>query len=260
MEQEHPPAEAPAEAASPPAETPAAVRIESKGVSATADAATIAEITPKKWAGKFESPEALEQAYAEAQKLIGQRRIDSPESLADKAGVKLEELTAAYMADGKIPPTALEALEKAGIGRAFAERIVQGEAARVKYAQGEVDRVVQQVTEIAGGAVQRDTVLNWAAASLPKADIEKMNARLNDPQQAVSAIRELMFMHQQAVGSGKARPLVSGMAPVAEAPGFTNSAQVVAAFAAARRQGYLDEATKRRLANTPEHILQGINR
>lgn len=260
MEQEHPPAEAPAEAASPPAETPGAVRIESKGAAATADMATIAEITPKKWAGKFDSPEALETAYAEAQKLIGQRRIDSPEALAEKAGVKLEELTTAYMADGKLPLAAVEALEKAGIGRAFAERIVQGEAARVRYAQGEVERVVQQVTEIAGGAVQRDTVLNWAASSLPKADIEKMNARLNDPAQAVSAIRELMFMHQQAVGAGKARPLVSGIAPVAEAPGFTNSAQVVAAFAAARRQGYLDEATKRRLANTPSHILQGINR
>lgn len=261
MQQEHQPAEAPAQAAAPPkAEAPEAVRIESKGVSATADPATIAEITPKKWAGKFESPEALEQAYAEAQKLIGQRRIDSPEALAEKAGVKLEELTTAYLADGKIPPTALDALEKAGIGRAFAERIVQGEAARVRNAQVEVERVVQQVTEIAGGQSQRDTVLNWAAASLPKADIETMNRRLNDPGQAVSAIRELMFMHQQAVGAGKARPLVSGIAPAAEAPGFTSSDQVVAAFAAARRHGYLDEATKRRLANTPQHILQGINR
>jgi hypothetical protein len=50
------------------------------------------------------------------------------------------------------------------------------------------------------------------------------------------------------------------MAPVADAAGFSTSDQVVAAFAAARRQGYLDETTKRRLANTPQHILQGINR
>lgn len=261
QQEQQPPAEAPVQQEAPPtAEAPAAVRIESKGVSATVTEAEIAKIAPKKWAGKFESPEALEQAYAEAQKLIGQRRIDSPEALAEKAGVKLEELTTAYLADGRIPPTALEALEKAGIGRAFAERIVQGEAARVRYAQGEVERVVQQVTEIAGGAVQRDTVLNWAAASLPKADIETMNKRLNDPGQAVSAIRELMFMHQQAVGAGKARPLVSGIAPVAEAPGFSTSDQVVAAFAAARRQGYMDEATRRRIANTPQHVLQGINR
>lgn len=260
METEHPPAEAPAEAVPPPAEMPEVVRIESKGISATATDATIAEIAPKKWAGKFDSPEALEKAYAEAQTLIGSRRIDSPEALAEKAGIKLEELTTAYLADGKLPTTALEALEKAGIGRAFAERIVQGEAARIKFAQTEVERVVQQVTDIAGGAVQRDNVLNWAAGNLPKADIEAMNKRLNDPSQAVSAIRELMFMHQQAVGAGKARPLVSGMAPVADSPGFTSSDQVVAAFAAARRQGYLDEATRRRLANTPKHLLQGIDR
>lgn len=260
MDQEHQPAEAPAQAASPPAESPGAVRIESKGVSAIADTAAIAEIAPKKWAGKFDSPEALETAYAEAQKLISQRRIDSPEALAERAGVKLEELTTAYMADGKLPLTAVEALKNAGIAPAFVERIVQGEAARVRNAQVEVERVVSQVTEIAGGAVQRDTVLNWAASSLPKADIETMNRRLNDPAQAVSAIRELMFMHQQAVGAGKARPLVSGIAPAAEAPGFTNSAQVVAAMSAARRQGYMDEATKRRIANTPQHILQGINR
>lgn len=260
MQQEHQPAEAPAEAAPAPEGTPGTVRIESKGVSAVADTAAIAEIKPKKWAGKFESPEALEQAYAEAQKLIGQRRIDSPESLAEKAGVRLEELTTAYLADGKVPPAALQALEKAGIGPAFAERIVQGEAARVRNAQVEVERVVSQVTDIAGGQVQRDTVLNWASSNLPAADIETMNRRLNDPAQAVSAIRELMFMHQQAVGAGKARPLVSGIAPVAEAPGFSNPAQVVAAFAQVRLQGYMDESTKRRIANTPTHILQGINR
>ena len=260
MDQEHQPAEAPDNGMPPPAEMPEAVRIESKGVSATVTAEDIATIKPKRWAGKFESPEALEQAYTEAQKLIGQRRIDSAESLAEKAGVKLEELTTAYIADGKLPQAAIDALEKVGLGRSFAERIVQGEAARVKNAQAEVERVVSKVTDIAGGAVQRDTVLNWAAASLPKADIESMNKRLNDPGQAVSAIRELMFMHQQAVGSGKARPLVSGMAPVADAAGFSTSDQVVAAFAAARRQGYLDETTKRRLANTPQHILQGINR
>lgn len=260
MEQEHPPAEAPATDAPPPAEMPTAVRIESKGISAVANTTSLAEIAPKKWAGKFDSPEALEKAYAEAQALIGSRRIDSPEALAEKAGIKLEELTTAYLADGKLPVAAVEALEKAGIGRAFAERIVQGEAARVKYAQGEVERVVQQVTDIAGGAVQRDTVLNWAASNLPKAEIERMNGRLNNPEEAVSAIRELMFMHQQAVGSGKARPLVSGIAPVADAPGFTSSDQVVQAMAAARRQGYLDEATRRRIANTPNHILQGINR
>jgi hypothetical protein len=261
MQQEQAPAEAPAQQGAPPeAEAPTAVQIQSKGVSAVATEAMIAEIAPKKWAGKFESPEALEQAYAEAQKLIGQRRIDSPEALAEKAGVKLEEMTTAFIADGKIAPAHLEALDKAGIGRAFAERLIQGEAARVKYAQSEVDRVIGQVTEIAGGATQRDTVLNWAAASMPKGDIEAMNRRLNDPSQAVSAIRELMFMHQQAVGAGKARPLVQGMAPVAEAPGFSTSDQVVSAYAAARRQGYMDEATRRRIANTPMHLLQGINR
>jgi hypothetical protein len=261
MQQEQAPAEVPVQQEAPPvAEAPPAVQIQSKGVSAVATEATIAEIAPKKWAGKFESPEALEQAYAEAQKLIGQRRIDSPEALAEKAGVKLEEMTTAFIADGKIAPAHLEALDKAGIGRALAERLIQGEAARVKYAQSEVDRVIGQVTEIAGGATQRDTVLNWAAASMPKGDIETMNRRLNDPSQAVSAMRELMFMHQQAVGAGKARPLVQGMAPVAEAPGFSTSDQVVSAYAAARRQGYMDEATRRRIANTPMHLLQGINR
>jgi hypothetical protein len=254
-------AEAPSQQGTPPAaEVSPAVTMDMHGGVAATATETSAPTQPRKWAGKFESPEALETAYAEAQKLIGQRRIDSPESLAEKAGIKLEELTSTYLADGKLPPAALEALERAGIGKAFAERIVQGEAARVQQAQSAVERVVQQVTEIAGGQVQRDTVLNWAAANMPKAEIESMNTRLNDPAQAVSAIRELMFMHQQAVGAGKARPLVSGIAPVAEAPGFTSTDQVVAAMAQARRQGYIDESLRRRIANTPEHIMQGRNR
>lgn len=218
------------------------------------------QIAPKKWAGKFESPDQLEKSYQELEKKLGERRVESPEQLAERAGVRLEDITTAYLADGQIPPHHLAAMDKAGIGPQMAERLIQGEAAKVKFAQTQVQQAVSEVTNLAGGQAQRDNILNWAAGSLSKDDISRLNDRLADASQAVSAMRELMFMHQQAVGAGKAQPLVHGMTPVAMAPGFSTPSQVTQAFAQVRAQGYMDEDTKRRLANTPMHILQGISR
>lgn len=258
QEQETPPPNAEPNASSAP--PPDAAQIPSTPTQAAAHTADTPQIAPKKWAGKFENPDQLEKSYQELEKKLGERRVDSPEQLAERAGVKLEDITTTYLADGRIAPHHLAAMEKAGIGAQMAERLIQGEAAKVKFAQTQVQQAVSEVTNLAGGQAQRDNILNWAAGSLPKDDIARLNARLGDPSQAVSAMRELMFMHQQAIGAGKAQPLVQGMTPVAMAPGFSTPSQVTQAFAQVRAQGYMDEDTKRRLANTPMHILQGISR
>jgi len=260
QEPQTPPPETASASSPEPALAPAHIPSEPKAAAPTQKPENTQQIAPKRWAGKFENPEALEQAYAEAQKLIGQRRVDSPEALAERAGVKLEDITTSYLADGKIAPHHLEAMEKAGVGRAMAERIIQGEAARVQLAQTQVQRAIDEVTNMAGGAAQRDNVLNWAAGSLSKDDISRLNARLADPAHATSAMRELMFMHQHAVGAGKAAPLVQGLTPAATAAGFSSVDDVVSAMSRLRKQGYVDEDTKRRLANTPKHLLQGIHK
>ena len=243
-----------------PSPTTESAQIPSTPTQAAAPTEPAAQIAPKKWAGKFDSPEALETAYAEAQKLIGQRRVDSPEQLAERSGVKLEDITTAYLADGKIAPHHLQAMEKAGIGAQMAERLIQGEAAKVKFAQSQAQQAVADVTNLAGGQAQRDNILNWAAGALPKDEIARLNASLNDPTRALSAMRELMFEHQRAVGAGKAQPLVQGMTPVASTVGFSSVDDVVSAMSRLRKQGYVDEDTKRRLANTPKHLLQGIHK
>lgn len=258
QEQETPPPNAePNASPTPPTE---AAQIPGTPPQAAAPTTDAPQITARKWAGKFENPELLEKSYNELEKMLGQRRVDSPEQLAERAGVKLEDITTAFLADGRIAPHHLAAMEKAGIGPQMATRLIEGEAAKVKFAQSQVQQAVSEVTSLAGGQAQRDNILNWAAGSLPKDDIARLNVRLGDPTQAVSAMRELMFMHQQAVGAGRAQPLVQGMTPAAMAPGFSTPSQVTQAFAQVRAQGYMDEDTKRRLANTPMHILQGITR
>jgi|GEM_PF-4268133 len=258
QEPETPPPETASASSPEPAIAPAHIPSEPKAAAPTPPTDTNPQITPKKWAGKFDNPEALEQAYTEAQKLIGQRKVDSPEALAERAGVKLEDITTSYLADGKIAPHHIEAMEKAGVGKQMAERIIQGEAARVQLAQTQVQRAIDEVTTMAGGLAQRDNILNWAAGNLGKNDIARLNASLADPTNAASAMRELMFMHQQAVGSGRAAPLVQGMTPVASTTGFSSVDDVVGAMSRLRKQGYVDEDTKRRLLNTPQHLLQGI--
>jgi len=208
-------------------------------------------------AGKYKNIEDLEKSYLEAQRQIHQRTIENIESLTQRTGINLEETTNAYLESGQLPIAAIEAFAKAGIGKGMAERIVQGEAAKIRLAQNQVEAAISDVTNIAGGATQRDNVLNWAAGALPKGDVERLNARLADAAQAASAMRELMFMHQQALGAGKARPLVAGQVPAAVVAGFGSINEVVQAMARVRKQGYVDEETSRRLANTPRNYIEG---
>lgn len=217
----------------------------------------VADQPARKLAGKFGNVEDLEKSYLELQSQFGSRMIDSVETLSTRAGVNIPEITNAYMQDGKLPISAVEAFAKAGIGAAMAERMIQGEAAKVRLAQTEVSQTLNQVTQIAGGEAQRDNILNWAAGSLPASEITRLNNALANSQTAVPAMRELMFLHQQAVGSGRARPLVAGQTPAAAAPGYSSTADVVAAMARVRKQGYVDEETSRRLGNTPRNFIEG---
>jgi hypothetical protein len=248
------PALAPAHIPSEPkaaAPTPPATAAQVQG-SATADMQPA-----RKLAGKYGSVEDLEKSYLEAQRRLSERTIDNVETLTQRTGINLAETTNAYLESGQLPLAALEAFAKAGIGAGMAERLIQGEAAKIQLAQTQVQTAINEVTNIAGGLAQRDNVLNWAAGSLSKPDVERLNARLADPSQAPSAMRELMFMHSQAVGAGKARPLVAGQVPAAMSPGFNSTAEVVQAMARVRRQGYVDEETSRRLANTPRNYIEG---
>lgn len=215
---------------------------------------------PKKWAGKYDTPEALESAYSEAQKLISSRqKIENITDLGERVGMDMSEAVNTFMADGKLNIAQLESFEKAGIGKELAQRFVEGEASRIQVMQHEVERVKTEVENIAGGRSQLETVLNWAASTMTKAEIESFNTKLNDSKSAISAAREITFLHQKAVGSGNARPLVQGMTPPSEAQGFTSVNDVVKAMSMVRKQGYVDESTRRRLANTPKKFMQGMN-
>ena len=206
----------------------------------------------KKWAGKYDTPEALESAYGEAQKLISSRqKIENITDLGERVGMDMSEAVNTFMADGK--------LNIAQLLSELAQRFVEGEASRIQVMQHEVERVKTEVENIAGGRSQLETVLNWAASTMTKAEIESFNTKLNDSKSAISAAREITFLHQKAVGSGNARPLVQGMTPPSEAQGFTSVNDVVRAMSMVRKQGYVDESTRRRLANTPKKFMQGMN-
>lgn len=214
----------------------------------------------RKWAGKYDSPEALEAGYAEAQKLISQRTVSSMDDLTSRLGVKMDDVVANYITDGgKFSEQHKQSFANAGIGEDLARRLVEGEVSRIQVAQYEVERVKNEVAAVAGGKAQQDNILNWAANNMLKSEIESFNTRLNDPNQSVSAMREIAFMHQKAVGSGNARPLVQGMTPPAEVEGFDSVNAVINAMRSVRKQGYVDETTRRKLANTPKNFIQGMN-
>ena len=221
--------------------------------------ASMEKVQAKKWAGKYDSPEALEAGYAEAQKMISQRGLTSFDDLSQRIGMSIDEMTVTYLTDGKLNIAQVEAFEKAGISKDLAARLIEGEASKVKVMQHEVEKVKTEVAAVVGGKAQQDAVLNWAAGTMVKSEIEAFNQKLNNPQTAVSAMRELSFLHTQAVGSGNTRALVQGMTPPSEVQGYGSVNEVVRAMSMVRKQGYVDESTRRRLASTPKNFMQGMN-
>ena len=74
------------------------------------------------------------------------------------------------------------------------------------------------------------------------------------------AIKELLYDYRVVAGRGVATPMVHGNAPPATSAAFGTVEEVIEAMGRITKQGYVDEATKRRMSVTPKHLFQGITR
>ena len=112
--------------------------------------------------------------------------------------------------------------------------------------------------EMAGGKEQLHNLLTWAQTQYQPDKIDEINDRLATRSGYQGAMKELLFDYRQAIGAGFTRPMASGQAMPNVSSGFTSVKELVTAMREARESGRFDEVLKRRLANTPQNILEGV--
>ena len=157
-------------------------------------------------AGKFKDAEALEQAYIELQKKLGQ---SEPETQPD------EEPSQEDLQEEPEPGTLAESDE-------------EGDADEQEV--GFTTEDVANIQAIAGGEEQYNEMLKWAATSLEKSDIEAFDhvIGLNDPRAAAFAVMALKATYEDNVG--KEGEMLTGGSSREKPDVFLSQAQVVEAM------------------------------
>ena len=200
-------------------------------------------------AGKYEDAQALEKAYIELQKKLGE---DGNEVQDNKAEDKQEEvlqetseeepqelsetaelITSAsdeYFEKGDLTPETLEkfaSMDSKDLVRAYME--IQSNAAEAEKADIS-DAQVNEIKSFAGGEQAYSDITSWAADNLDKGSIEAFDSIVNSgsPEAIKLAVSGLKSQYQQA--NGYEGNMVTGKAPTNTKDVYRSQAEVVEAM------------------------------
>ena len=206
-------------------------------------------------AGKYDSAQALEKAYIELQKKLGedgkeavppesqveteQEEVlpETPEEEPQEASPAAELITSAsdeyYKNDGKLTPETLEkfsSMSSQDLVKAYLE--VQGNLPQNSNEDaGDIsDATVNEVKNYAGGEQAYQNMVNWASDNLDSKSIEAFDSIINTGSvDAIKlAVNGLKSQYQNAVGyEGE---MISGKAPKTSKDVYRSQAELVAAM------------------------------
>lgn len=218
--------------------------------------------TARMYADKYNSVEDLEKGYSELQQKFSDARPSTSEMTIDAvleaAGIRSDDMFNNFKNDGRLTDDQYDKMSNMGFSKSVIDQFLQGQVAIAQNGVYAQDRMLRTAHEMAGGEEEFNGLMRWAAQSMPEERIDALNQRLDDPSQYEGAIKELLWDFKVQTGRGGSQELLSGETMPNTTSGFTNVVELLDAMRGAREQGYMDEATKRRIANTPSHILSGV--
>ena len=213
-------------------------------------------------AGKFKTQEDLENSYLELQKKMGSTPETGEMDVAtfmEHVGISPEDIAANWQAEGSLTESQYSAFTKAGLSKDVVDVFMQGQMALANQHKTSASQAMDNAYELAGGKEALDNLLAWANNTMDDARKETLNVRLDNPDTMESALKEVLFDYKNAVGSGYTGSILSGDQMPNTSSGFTSVEEFTQAMRKVNDTGHLDEATSRRIANTPLHITQGLN-
>lgn len=131
-----------------------------------------------------------------------------PGSVADvltRVGVTAEQLAKEWGENqGKLSDATYQRFRDKGYPPDVVNMHMQAQATQAQA-------VRQQAIQVAGGEEQFANLRQWAAANIPPAELETWNNTVKaNPAMFPEMIRSLKARHTEAVGAGKAQPLIAG--------------------------------------------------
>jgi len=193
-------------------------------------------------AGKFKDAEALEQAYIELQKKLGEPKdeVQTPSSEGQEEPPAEEEVTESftllndatveYNEKGELSPETvakLSEMSSAELISAYMEAQQQTKEAPVQdLNQSQVDSIYKQ----AGGQEQYTNIMNWAADALPEPTVEAYNQIVNsgDPTTIGLVLEGIKAAYINA--NGYEGETITGKPPSNVRDVFRSQAEVVQAM------------------------------
>lgn len=231
---------------------------------------------PQLLAGKYQSPEALQEGLRNLVDKIGPedayKTLESrlggggdaaagasappppPASMAElmeRAGVAGEDLVAEYREHNGLTQERYEAFAKAGIPQEAVDSYFQGQSALI-------DLATERAVNAAGGEQQLQTLIEWAGKSYDDAKVQQLQAQLNNPSTTKDAVQAILNDYNGSIRATTARPLLQGQAVPPPAAGYGTIEEVQAAMREVRaNRNVVPEHIKQRLARTDPKLLQG---
>lgn len=184
--------------------------------------------------GKFKSAEELAKAYQALESKLGKQepapeapategQAEAANEAVESAGLDMGALSAHYEQNGELADAHYEALEKAGIPRAYVDQYIAGLEARANSVRDEIFSEV-------GGEEQFQAMAQWAAANMSPQELTAYNKAVDsrDPSTVRSAVMGLAFKYQKAVGTEP--KLMSNTGNGQASGGFASIAQLTEAM------------------------------
>lgn len=177
----------------------------------------------------------MAKAYGELEKKLGQKPAAAPaqdpaqatqddaQKAVSNAGLNFDALSSEYQENGELSAASYEALEKAGIPKAYVDAYIAGQEAQMQAN-------ITTLTTLAGGDEAFEAMREWARTGLDPADIKVFDEAVGsgDMGKAKQAVLALKAIYEAENGT---RPnLVSGNTSPGVGQGFQSREEHLAAI------------------------------
>ncbi len=224
---------------------------------------------------KFKTPEDLAKSYTELEKKLGagkpkddlaipaqSKPTPEPELpvtadfdyYAEKAGQKLPDLVAEWEKSGKLTDEQYAAFKKIGYSQTMVNRVIKADMV-IK------ENLMHQAADLVGSKEQYANLMQWAGnGGLTQEEVAQMNADIakDTEHNFIPTVERILLRHKNAMGAGKAQPLVNAGTGAQTAGAYKSGAESAAVV---NSKPYRDNAPgvreqhQRRIALTPPEVL-----
>lgn len=191
---------------------------------------------------KFVNAEALAQAYKELETKLGSKTTETPApaappptaqttaETAKRAGLDLAALSAEFVKDGKLSDDSMAKLAAAGITVEQVSAYTEGQKALAQ-------QLVNEVAQVAGGAEQLKSVLEWARVNLSKDEAAAYDAAVDSGNVQLVKLAMQTVVSKYSAATGTSPKLVTAEpAPSTTEKPYASNAEIIAAMSDKRYQ------------------------